>query len=419
MSHPVRPTTSEPATAPDRTLPRWMVPLGAAAVLGLVFWIAGLAGGDDPEVATTLDPEALITPSTSASTTTGPIDVREGVNRRAATAEVVIPADIAGNLAIEGLSGHLVTVTGQGPSAQTLNLTPVGTTIGGYEQITLPAFGQGHALDASGRWLGFIGGEEAGSSDLWLVPLDASDALVLPEITSFAWDADRAASLGWFNPTQGSAAEYQRATLSVDGSIAHFEVSAVERNADLLTVTTTGMWRSFQFDTHGFVAFTDSSVGEVLSRRADIVAVSGTARTALIGSLALNDWSLYWSLLEEGTTTFLPWAPSDAFGAAWEGDSTTAFVGLDGGSSSWVEVWSTDGTLLDAFRTQYRVRDIAFSPDGRFLVMPGEGEGIHAALIYDLATRSLIAIAADDRVQFAGLVPEATFGLSPDPASTS
>jgi len=420
MSDPVRPTSPEPTARRDLGVPRWAVPLGAAAVLGLVFWVAGLATGGDPEVATTLDLEALPAASTTAPVTTAAPERRDAVHRRAATAEVVIPADIGGNLAIEGLSGRLATVTGQSPAALTLNLTPVGTTIGGYEQIALPPFGRDFGIDAGGEWLGFIGGGVATTSDLWLVPLDAGEAQVLPEITSFAWNTDRPRSLGWFNPTEGSAAEYQRAAIDAAGSLAHFEVSAVERNARLVAVAAAGMWRTFRFGTDGFVAFTDPGIGEVASRPADLVAVSGSADAALFASLSLDDWGLGWSILEAGSHLPLPWAPPDASMAAWRDDSTVAFAGVDGATTAWVEIWDLDGTPLDAFRMQYRVWDLGFSPDRRFLVMPGvDPGGTYAALLYDLDTRRLTAIVADDRIQFAGLVAAATHGLAPDTGSTS
>ena len=420
MNGPVRPAAPEHTGTPGSGIPRWVPPVGAIAVLGALFWVAGITAGGEAEVTTTFDPGAL-----AASTTLPTITTEQGgqdaPHRRSAIAEVVVPADIGGNLAIEGLSGRLATVSGQSPGPLTLNLTPVGSTVGGYERVELPPFGRDFGLDAAGAWLGFIGGETPAASDLWLVPLDGGETHVLPEITSFRWNRDRPSSLGWFNPTEGSAAEYQRAHIDAAGSLAHFEASAVETNARLVALAATGMWRSFSFGSEGFVAFTHPTLGEVLSRPADIVAVSPVADTALIASLALDDWAFGWTLLSGDTSTPLPWAPPDAFAAAWIDHDTVAFAGLDGAATAWVEVWDVKGESRDAFRIQYRVWDIEVSPDGRFLVMPGvDAAGTHTALLYDLTTRRLTAVIMDDWVQFAGLVPPPPEpGLTPGPAAST
>jgi WD40 repeat protein len=85
----------------------------------------------------------------------------------------------------------------------------------------------------------------------------------------------------------------------------------------------------------------------------------------------------------------------DVTGAAWSPDGQQVAVNFyEGTGKTWtLHIYDRQGNLIDSSSFGFRVWDIAWSPDQRFVLMPGsDDQGTHAVLIYDTQTSLLTPV---------------------------
>ncbi len=102
----------------------------------------------------------------------------------------------------------------------------------------------------------------------------------------------------------------------------------------------------------------------------------------------------------------LEWAPADPRGevnaVAWSPDANhLAFLVYEGGATSWrIEVRQIDGTLTGSAQVPYRLWDINWTSDGRFVLATGtDNAGKFVVVFYDTVDESLDEVAFDTAVQ--------------------
>ena len=261
--------------------------------------------------------------------------------------------------------------------------------------------------DASGSTYAFLRKLDGSETALHV----GSEAEYLPlarRVKSFAWHSTEPKRLAW--------------TVASDGGVGQqLFVSEVAGSASeelLPSVTLSATERLVAWDETGFVfGFWDKELGEEWTRRVDDSGREiGRARGSLVairgnGELLLTELAGRGSLFYRadptlGTLTALEWAPEDAWGrvkpAAWSSDGRIAFIALDTRFSTWrLEIFGPDGGSPIVQELPGQVWDVNWSPDGRFIVMPGfdnRGERGHLVFAYDSFEALLYEIEVDGRV---------------------
>lgn len=83
----------------------------------------------------------------------------------------------------------------------------------------------------------------------------------------------------------------------------------------------------------------------------------------------------------------LSWAPSDFSAVKWStSGQVIAFLGpIEGDPNGWgLHIYTPDGVLLHSVAIPWRVWDIQWSPNDRYVLMPGsDNAGTHAVVFYD------------------------------------
>ena len=172
------------------------------------------------------------------------------------------------------------------------------------------------------------------------------------------------------------------------------------------------------WDEMGFIlGFWEDALGGVWVRRVDDAGEEiGRAQGTLVasrhdGELLLSrrvNRGLSFHMADPTLTvlTDLEWAPVAASGqvkpASWAGDGRFAFITIENRTNLWrLEIFGADGEPLAVQEITGRIWDVEWSPDGRFVVMPGfdtQGERGHLIFVYDSVEDSLHQIEFDARV---------------------
>ena len=330
---------------------------------------------------------------------------------------------------IPGLgNAALVAVVGQGGRGH--SLITIDSASWEWRRTELSTIAFDFALDASGRVLSYLGGEDDADTR-WVVPVDGtSQPLAMQSGTnSFVWSEDEPLTAAWLEPDAGETE--MRVTVGNYTGLGMAPVADLGGTTSVLAgINSAGYWLRFedpQIPRIGFVGFQPRPGGQGWSTAADLVIPPPSGPRALLAPLDAASWRWNFGLNEDGIIP-LAWAPGDAGGeygfVAFAPDGARiAFIGNDRGvpAGSWVEVWATVGGGAARIPIPYRVWDVGWSPDGKFVVMPGtDNEGTHVVVLLDTrhpgfrGTRTLqvYAIEFDDWVQFAAVVEDLDFGLN-------
>ena len=92
-------------------------------------------------------------------------------------------------------------------------------------------------------------------------------------------------------------------------------------------------------------------------------------------------------------------------GISWSPDGEMlAVASFSGGAArSRLEIYDNEGNMLNGIPLEWRVWDVRWSPNGRFLVMPGSRESVYAVLFYDVEDERLTPVSFDHPIQIAAI----------------
>lgn len=104
----------------------------------------------------------------------------------------------------------------------------------------------------------------------------------------------------------------------------------------------------------------------------------------------------------------LTWAPSDFTAVRWStsGQMIAFLEPTKEDPDDWgLQIYDPDGVLLHSEAIPWRVWDIQWSPDDRYILMPGtDNEGTHAVIFYDTHTNSVSVVDdSQDWIQWSDL----------------
>lgn len=92
-------------------------------------------------------------------------------------------------------------------------------------------------------------------------------------------------------------------------------------------------------------------------------------------------------------------------GTGWSSDGSQLGVQFyEGTGKPWtLSIYDRDGLLIDSVTFDWRVWDLAWSSDQRFVLMPGtDDKGTHAVIVYDTETRLLTPVEFTTWIHWAG-----------------
>lgn len=109
-------------------------------------------------------------------------------------------------------------------------------------------------------------------------------------------------------------------------------------------------------------------------------------------------------------TTTGPWFELPSLGVTeigWSSDGSSIAVATyrGGEARSDLDIYGNDGRLLHSAALEWHVWDVHWSPDDRFVLMPGSADGDPALLFFDTTTEQLTSVPIDIAVQTAILEP--------------
>lgn len=376
-------------------LPRILLGLLAALALAAVIVFASAPSIDELATTATSLPAAL--ESTATSVDSSAISSTSVADPPTRTPVEDFVAD---------LDGELVTLQGQGSmllitrSADDPKLT-----------ITPVPGGSGVAFDSTGESIGMTVSSGDGPDHLYLGDeTDLIDTRFL--VTSYAW-----------HQTQ-------------PGQIAVVTVNSVDEKWNLNTFRfdpTTKQIRDqrhiAQFDIPKRVrGWTDSGFilsGSITSDPPVVEFIDSDSQMSWQDTGILLDVSVVGDLLvgdasgesqelrlvnSDGSSQVLDWAPAEFNAIRWStSGKMIAFIGYRGDSGTdWgLTVYTRDGDLINSQEIPWRVWDVQWSPDERFVLMPGtDNQGTHAVIFYARHTDTLSAVDDyQDWVQWSDLRP--------------
>lgn len=155
------------------------------------------------------------------------------------------------------------------------------------------------------------------------------------------------------------------------------------------------------------ISFLDLDGDQVWQRQAGLTSVSSAGDVLLgryldDGTLELRRLRPNASDAEPGELLELP--QQDVTAVAWSTNGHQVAVNVyEGGPIDWrLDLYNLDGGLEDSVSFQWRVWDVRWSPDDRYVLMPGtDNRGTHVVLFYDTHTGELTTIQFDEFVQWA------------------
>lgn len=170
-----------------------------------------------------------------------------------------------------------------------------------------------------------------------------------------------------------------------------------------------------------FVEFIDLTGEVVWQIDGELLDVSPTG-DILIGDYVDESWEVRMVHSDDtngGPGEVLHWAPIGFSAVRWStSGQMIAFIGYAGpGPVDWgLHVYTSDGALLHTEVIPWRVWDIQWSPDDKYILMPGskyilmpgsDNQGTHAVIFYNRHTDQLSAVDDfADRVQWSDLRPQ-------------
>ena len=395
---------------------RWLVPgLAAAVLLVLLLGLDRDPPADETPPTTlaaevprtTTAPPAESPPTTAfLVTTTSPSESARSRPPIEAVPDVHDPERTDPGHSVPGLAGRLIVVTGQAGRSQEMRIIPIVTTDTPVQTV-IPFDAHSYSIDAGETMLALVN-----RGELVVVPLDGSEQQVIASnVIEFAWSGDEPGRIAWLRTDQPGVELLETGVVTGGSLIGSTPLAGVEEGRRLFGLNSAGYWLSDRVGNNSFVTLTESGALEILRHPGDLAIVAERRARALIADLDVGGWVWTFGLVDEGRVRPLPWAPPDAggeYGMAAFGHrfpSTIAFIGLDEGARSWLEVWGASGVLIARVEFPYRVWDVSWSPDNRYVVMPGsDNAGTHVVLVYDLVDSSLNGFLFDDWVQFAAVV---------------
>lgn len=236
-------------------------------------------------------------------------------------------------------------------------------------------------------------------------------------VGSFAWHGTKPRFLAWVEATgpdgPGGAAGRTLWTAEVDEGGALVGRSAVGPTPEALI-----SWGEWGFLVHTFegersqrhIALLDPSGSEVWAMEVDGPGVDAAASAAgriLVRHDPVHERPLL--INDSATEPPVPheWAPSASLWFSWHPleDRVVSANWVDGGYL--IAVWDLDGSMLNSVVVTHRIWDVGWTPDGRFIVAPGErwpGALDHIVLFYDTEDGSLHEVGFDLWVQYAILL---------------
>lgn len=355
--------------------------VAAVGLLGLLIYVAGFSPDADSGVTAA---EAVPDPATT-SPLSAPI--RSGAGQRL-------------DEIISGLEGTLVAVVGPAPS---LELVEWPSTSLSPRREALPAGASPRlAFESSlAPRLAFLAPSPSEEAFVLYVGTTRSYFPAVAGVTWFAWHNTQSGRLAWIGEDRAIHVGRVTSPTQVEETAT---VGPFEFDVELAA-----------WDSSGFLVFSrDNTTGQRILRRLDSSGQE-TARIPTTEAYLAKDSHLLlarWSEAVSGFEFFtagpnldqltpLAWAPSTSI-VAWSPQADRlAFIVYQGGSAS-LEVWSRDGELFHTVNLPFGVWDVEWSPDGRFLLMPGTdiNAETHAVLIFDQADGSLDQLPFDDWVHY-------------------
>lgn len=382
-------------------LPRILGGLVVALALTVVIVIASDPGPEEPVVSTTFPTASESSTSTDAFATTS-----SSPSSTATTMAPGLPMGTPIGEYVAGVDGELVVLQGQGSM---LLITRSARS----EEVTttpVPGWGNDVTFDASGESIGMTVSTDEGPNHLFLgEPAELIDTQLL--VTSYAWHHNKPdefaaitvdetegtwrLSMFTFDPTtkqignQRSVADFESPTWIGAWTDAGFLLSSPDPSdgADLLELL--GPDSRTTWETNGNLRDV-SDEGE-----------------ALVSDLSGESWSLR-VIDPDGSSRILDWAPNDFNAVRWStSGEMIAFTGHTGPTGiDWqLTVYALNGALVNSQEIPWRIWDIQWSPDERFVLMPGtDNQGTQAVIFYDRHTDTLsIVDDFQDWVQWADL----------------
>lgn len=390
----------EPDEEVSRPRSRWtliavLVSMGLAVLL---VWASGSFGNQTPDPIAL--PQLLVPPTPTSTTST----------TSAATVSTQPTADAAGPAPalqvmrspltdfVPGLAGQLVALQGQG---STLLITREADLPDTTFMVAPGAFAGNAGFDASEGLIGLIASFPEGDRLYLGDDPDLIDTTLT--VTSYAWHETQPAQIAVVmigSPEDlGSLTTFgfdqTMRQLSRPNYVARFDSPRNLRG-----------WNDSGFILEGFEEGSDSSFvefvdlnGETLWHQSGEAIDVSSLGTILIGHQVDDSWDL--QIVDSSDRDGVPgevidWAPTRFNAARWstKGDKI-AFIGDVGeGPADWgLHIYAADSTPLHSAEIPWRVWDIQWSSDDRYVVMPGsDNEGSHGVILYDTSTDTVFAV---------------------------
>lgn len=363
--------------------------LGVLLAVGLAVVIfVAVQPEEDGEVTTGSEPESTVELPTTSTI---------------ARAETVPLAQL-----VPDLTGTLYAIEGSGR----FNLTTWDTTGDVLTRMTLPDGWPGDLeFDASGDLFALaLENRASGSASLYVGSAERLVSTGL-EVTSFTWHQTE----------PGAMAVVLRGPEGGPGDLVTFQVEGVGNRANTTTIRTSmgpddlvlawGDWgflirRYVLSSDNRFVALVDQEGNNVWVRTAHWAYVSPT-QDILLSFYDNVIRELRWVRPETAQDDPGAWfeVPSvGVAGIAWSpGGDRIALATYAGGDVDFrLDLYTRDGVQVDNIRFEWKVWDVEWSPDGRFLLMPGtKGSRDFVILFYDTLTGRLTPVEFDVAIQTA------------------
>lgn len=376
-------------------LPKILVGLAAALALTAAIVFASDPSVDELATTTTSLPIAAESTSTTATSSTS-----------SSTTVVDAPTRTPVGDYVAELNGELVTLQGQG------NMLLITRSADDPEVTITPVpGGSGMTLDSTGESIGLTVPSSEGADHLYL-----GDATELVDtrlsVTSYAWHHTRPGQVAAITVNSGDQSwnlntfrfDPRTKRIRDQRHIARFDVPKRIRawtdSGFILSGSITGDPPVVEFiDSDSQMSWQDTGVLLGVSVAGDILVSESSGESQ---ELRLLD--------PDGSSEVLDWTPVEFNATRWStSGEMVAFIGYGGeNSTDWgLTVYTRDGALINSQEIPWRVWDVQWGSDERFVLMPGtDNQGTHAVIFYDRHTGTLSAVDDyQDWVQWSDLRP--------------
>lgn len=363
----------------------------AVVLVGLIVWSSD-PGEDDLAAVGSTTTVAVVPPSISSSSTSTTLSATTSTPATTTTSNVVVSERAGVGDLVLGWSGTLYAVVGDSQDTFVRLESEREQGVPVRNMVNLPPGSIYYDLDASGRLFAFAVADDNEVETLHVTSADADIVDFELSVTSLVWHASEPGQLGVISERPDGTAHL--VTLDFEGLQANRagaqSIVDIDPSAELVAWSEHGfvIWSHDEALEQDMISLIGQS-GEPLWEQAEdhLAAAISPSGEVLVNRFLPEgfEFAVVPALQPEAAQTVeLP--VQDVTGAAWAPDGQQLAIHFyEGTGKAWtLHIYDRQGNLIDSSSFDFRVWDIAWSPDQRFILMPGSDDrGTHAVLIYD------------------------------------